>query len=57
MIGYFNTLIRYYLHQDPDGLSDQQWAETIAQLKHIRESEAKPIAELKHIRKSEAKTK
>ena len=41
MIGYFNTLIRYYLHQDPDGLSDQQWAETIAQLKHIRESEAK----------------
>lgn len=42
MIGYFNTLIRYYLHMDPDNLSDQQWAQTIAQLKHIRQSESKP---------------
>lgn len=42
MIGYFNTLIRYYLHMDPDSLSDQQWAQTIAQLKHIRQAESKP---------------
>lgn len=41
MVGYFNTLIRYYLHMDPDGMSDLQWAQTIAQLKHIRESEGK----------------
>lgn len=40
MVGYFNTLIRYYLHMDPDALSDQQWAQTIAQLKHIRQSES-----------------
>ena len=26
---------------DPDSLSDQQWAQTIAQLKHIRQSEVK----------------
>ena len=37
MVGYFNTLIRYYLHMDPDQLSDQQWAQSIAQLKHIRQ--------------------
>ena len=41
MVGYFDTLIRYYLHMDPDSLSDQQWAQTIAQLKHIRQSESK----------------
>lgn len=40
MVGYLNTLIRYYLHMDPDGLSDLQWAQTIAQLKHIRQSES-----------------
>ena len=40
MVGYFDNLIRYYLHMDPSGLSDQQWAETIAQLKHIRQSES-----------------
>ena len=41
MVGYFDTLIRYYLHMEPDGLSDQQWAQIIAQLKHIRQSESK----------------
>ncbi len=25
---------------DPDDLSDEEWAQTIAQLKHIRQSEA-----------------
>lgn len=25
---------------DPDGLSDAEWAQTIAQLKHIRQSES-----------------
>lgn len=25
---------------DPDQLSDQQWAQSIAQLKHIRQSES-----------------
>lgn len=38
--GYFDTMLRYYLHVDPDTLSDQQWVTMIAQLKHIRESEA-----------------
>ncbi|WP_417128298.1 hypothetical protein [Phocaeicola sp.] len=40
-IGYHNTLLRYYLHLDPDTLSDEQWAETIAQLADIRKQEAK----------------
>jgi hypothetical protein len=40
VIGYFNTLIRYYLHQDPDTLTDAEWALTVAQLKHIRQSES-----------------
>ena len=33
-------MIRYYLHVDPATLSDQQWAQTIAQLENIRKSEA-----------------
>ena len=33
-------MLRYYLHVDPDTLSDQQWATTIAQLENIRKSEA-----------------
>ena len=33
-------MLRYYLHVDPDTLSDQQWATTIAQLENIRSSEA-----------------
>jgi hypothetical protein len=28
---------------DPEGLTDQQWAQTIAQLKHIRQSESKKL--------------
>jgi len=39
-IGYYNTMIRYYLHMDPDNLSDQQWATTIAQLADIRKRES-----------------
>ena len=40
MIGYLDTMLRYYLHIDPDTLSDQQWAQTIAQLRHIRKAES-----------------
>ena len=39
-IGYFNTMLRYYLHVDPDTLTDQQWAAMIAQLTDIRKKEA-----------------
>lgn len=39
-IGYLNTMLRYYLHIDPDMLTDQQWAITIAQLRDIRRKEA-----------------
>lgn len=39
-MGYHNTLLRYYLHVDPDGLSDEEWAQTIAQLADIRKREA-----------------
>ena len=41
-IGYFDTLLRYYLGVDPDSLSDQQWAQMLAQLRHIRQSESTP---------------
>jgi hypothetical protein len=37
-----DTMLRYYLHIDPDTLTDQQWAEKIQQLKHIRQTEAGP---------------
>jgi len=33
-------MLRYYLHMDPDGLSDQQWATMLAQLKDIRQRES-----------------
>ena len=32
-------MLRYYLHIDPDTLDDQQWAQTIRQLQHIRKAE------------------
>lgn len=35
-----NTLMRYYLHIDPEKLSDEEWAETYAQLENIRKREA-----------------
>jgi len=35
-----DTMLRYYLHIDPDTLTDQQWAETIKQLQHIRQAES-----------------
>ena len=40
-IGYHNTLLRYYLHIDPDTLTDEQWAVTLAQLEDIRMKERK----------------
>lgn len=36
-----NTQLRYYLGIDPDNLSDEEWATTIAQLQDIREQERK----------------
>lgn len=33
--------MRYYLHIDPDNLSDEEWAQTFAQLCDIRQREAK----------------
>jgi len=32
-------MLQYYLHIDPDKLSDQQWAQKLAQLRHIRQAE------------------
>lgn len=40
-IGYLNTLMRYYLHLDPDSLSDVEWAWEIRFLREIREEEAR----------------
>jgi len=34
-------MMRYYLHINPDELSDEQWAETFKQLADIREREQK----------------
>lgn len=36
-----DTMMEYYLHIDPRTLSDEEWAEKFAQLKDIREQEAK----------------
>lgn len=33
--------MRYYLHVDPDTLTDEEWAEMFAQLCDIRTREAK----------------
>jgi len=40
IVGYWNNMIRYYLHMDPGTLTDEQWAETINQLADIRKKEA-----------------
>lgn len=38
---YLNTLLRYYMHLDPDTLSDEEWAWTISYLIDIRTKENK----------------
>lgn len=38
-----NTLMRYYLHIDPDSMSDEEWALTFAQLCDIRRREAEAV--------------
>ena len=38
---YMNTLLRYYMHLDPDTLSDEEWAWTIRYLIDIRNLENK----------------
>ena len=42
-ISYMNTLMRYYLHIDPDSMSDEEWALTFAQLCDIRRREAEAV--------------
>lgn len=39
-VGYCDNLLRYYLHIDPSGLTDAQWAQALAQLADIRQREA-----------------
>jgi hypothetical protein len=38
--------LRYYLHINPDGLTDEEWAIAIETLKKIREDEAKQMSAL-----------
>ena len=38
-VGYIDTMLRYYLHIDPDTLDDNQWAEIFMQLADIRKRE------------------
>lgn len=33
-------MLRYYLHCDPDAMSDEQWALTMARLADIRKRES-----------------
>lgn len=35
-IGYVNTMLEYYLHINPNELSDEEWAEKFKQLSDIR---------------------
>jgi len=34
-----NTMLEYYLHIDPDKLSDHAWAQKVKQLEDIRKKE------------------
>lgn len=38
---FLNTMLRYYMHLDPDTLSDGEWAWTIRYLIDIRKAEGK----------------
>ncbi|MBO7052203.1 MAG: hypothetical protein J6W24_06015 [Prevotella sp.] len=38
---FMDTLLRYYMHIDPDTLSDKQWAWTLRYLYDIRKMENK----------------
>ena len=38
---FFNTVMRYDLHLDPDTLSDEEWAHTYRYLCEIRKMETK----------------
>lgn len=41
MVGYINTLLRYHgVSQDPDSLTDSEWAMRIVHLKNIRKKES-----------------
>jgi hypothetical protein len=41
MVRKINAQIRYYMHLDPDSLSDDEWAMVIRDLEWIREMEKK----------------
>lgn len=38
-MGYIDTMLEYYLHIDPSTLTDEEWAEKLAQLADIRKKE------------------
>ena len=38
-VGVLDTAIQYYLHRDASALTDEEWAETIAQLTFLRGQE------------------
>lgn len=38
---YLDTLLRYYLHVNPDTMEDERWAHTLKYLLEIRKLEAK----------------
>lgn len=38
---YYDTMLRYHLHIDPEKLSDEEWAVQIKQLEDYRKKEAK----------------
>ncbi|MGI6341367.1 MAG: hypothetical protein ACOXZ9_10740 [Bacteroidales bacterium] len=40
-IRVYDALLRYYMHLNPDSLSDTEWAMRIQELTHIRKEEAK----------------
>jgi len=50
---FFNTVMRYYLHLDPDTLSDEEWAHTYKYLAEIRKAETKAKAEYDEFNKTQ----
>ncbi len=38
-VGYIDTMLEYYLHIDPERLTDEEWAAKFARLVDIRKKE------------------
>lgn len=36
---FMDTIFRYYLHTDPQGFTDEEWAKSLYYIKHIKELE------------------